>query len=261
MQVILQPDTARASAFVARLTADALRAKPDLVLGLATGRTMEPVYARLIELHRHAGLDFSRCTTFNLDEYVGVAPDDPRSYRHTMQRLLFDHVNVRPGATHLPDGMAADVARTCADYEAAIEAAGGVDLQLLGIGSDGHIGFNEPLSSFSSKTREKCLTPDTVRQNAGLCGGEDRVPRRALTMGVGTILASRRAVMLVTGKAKAELLARVVEGPITAMLSGCALHFHRDCIVVADADAASALAMRDYYRFAFENSPEWDAYR
>lgn len=261
MQVILQPDAPRAAAFVARLVSDALRAKPSLVLGLATGRTMEPVYARLVEQHRRAGLDFSRCSTFNLDEYVGAAPDDPRSYRHTMQRLLFDHVNVRPEATHVPDGMATDATRACEAYEAAIEACGGIDLQLLGLGSDGHIGFNEPLSSFTSKTREKCLNPDTIRQNAALCGGADHVPRRALTMGIGTILASRRAVMLVTGAAKADLLARVVEGPITAMLSGSALHFHRDCIVVADAEAGGRLTMAEYYRFAFENSPEWDDYR
>lgn len=261
MQVILQPDALSAARFTARLMAEALHAKPDLVLGLATGRTMEPVYARLVDLHRTQGLDFSKCRTFNLDEYVGVAPDDPRSYRHTMRTFLFDHVNLRPEATHLPDGMARDIPAACKAYEQEIARCGGIDLQLLGLGSDGHIGFNEPLSSFASKTREKCLTPDTIRQNAPLCGGPDRVPRRALTMGVGTILASRRTLMLVTGRAKAEMLARIVEGPITAMLSGSALHFHPDCTLVVDEEAGSTLAMADYYRFAFENSPEWDAHR
>jgi len=261
MQVILQPDAPAAAQLTARLLAEAIRDNPRIVLGLATGRTMESVYARLAELHREQGLDFSRCSTFNLDEYEGVSPEDPRSYRHTMQTLLFDHVNIRPEATHVPDGMARDIPAACRAYEQTIEDCGGIDLQLLGLGSDGHIGFNEPLSSFASKTREKCLTPDTVRQNAALCGGDDKVPRRALTMGVGTILASRRTLMLVTGSAKAEMLARVVEGPITAMLSGSALHFHRDCTVITDEAAGARLAMAEYYRFAFENSPEWNAYR
>ncbi len=257
MQIILQPTAEQAAHFVARLVADALRATPDLVLGLATGRTMEPVYAALIEWHRHPGLDFSQCTTFNLDEYVGVAPDDERSYRHTMQRLLFDHVNIRPGATHLPDGLAEDSRAAGQAYEQAIRDAGGIDLQLLGMGTDGHIGFNEPISSLASRTREKCLTAETVEQNAALCGGPDRVPRRALTMGIGTILEARKAVMLVTGAAKAERLAHLVEGPISARLTGSALHFHPDCVVVVDEAAGSALELTDYYRFAFENSPGW----
>ncbi len=261
MQVIIQPDTASAANLVARLVADTLKAKPAAVLGLATGRTMEPVYERLIEFHRNDGLDFSRCSTFNLDEYAGVTADDTRSYRHTMQQLLFDHVNVRPEATHLPDGMAADLNEACVEYENKINAAGGIDLQLLGIGSNGHIGFNEPLSSFSSPTHVEFLTADTIRQNAGLCGGEDRVPRFALTMGVATILASRRALMLVTGGAKAELLANFIEGPVTAMITASALHWHQDCIIVADADAASVLKNRERFQFAFENNPAWEAYR
>ncbi len=261
MQIILQPDAPAAARFSARLIAESIRTKPGCVLGLATGRTMEPLYARLAELHRVEHLDFSRCRTFNLDEYVGMPPDDPRSYRHTMQTLLFDQVNLDPKSTHLPDGMAADVAQACRDYEQAIAEAGGIDLQLLGLGSDGHIGFNEPLSSFASRTREKCLTPDTVRQNAALCGGETQVPRRAMTMGIGTILSARKVLMLVTGRAKAKVLAKVVEGPITAMLSGSALHFHPECIVVTDAEAGSELSMSEYYRFAFDNSPEWNDYR
>jgi glucosamine-6-phosphate deaminase len=157
--------------------------------------------------------------------------------------------------------MAEDIPAACRAYEEAIAAAGGIDLQLLGLGSDGHIGFNEPLSSFASRTREKCLTPDTLLQNAPLCGGLERVPRRALTMGVGTILDARRTLLLVTGHAKADLLARLVEGPFTAMLSGTALHFHPDCVVVVDEESGSRLKMAEYYRFAFENSPEWDPYR
>jgi glucosamine-6-phosphate deaminase len=259
MYIILQKTAQDAANFTARLVADALRDNPKSVLGLATGRTMEPVYERLIELHKKEKLDFSKCTTFNLDEYVGVSPKDSISYRATMQRLLFDHVNVRRAATHVPNGMAKDVVKAGADYEEAIAKAGGVDLQLLGIGMTGHIGFNEPLSSFSSLTREQVLAPETFKANAGLCGGS--VPTRAITMGVATILASRRAVMLVTGKKKAKLMAQVIEGPVTGMLSASALHFHEDCVVVLDAEAASCLKHKKYYSFVFENSSEWAKYR
>ena len=245
MHIVLQKTAQAAANFTARLVADALRTDPKIVLGLATGRTMEPVYAKLIEFHKKEKLDFSKCTTFNLDEYVGVKPEDPISYRATMQRLLFDHVNVRRAATHVPDGMAKNLAKAGDDYERAIAKAGGVDLQLLGIGTDGHIGFNEPLSSFASLTREQVLTPATFKQNAGLCDG--KVPARAMTMGVATILASRRAVMLVTGKKKAKLVAQFIEGPITAMLSATALHFHPDCVVVLDAEAASCLKHKASY--------------
>ena len=230
MQVIIKETTREAAHFVAQLMADALRKKPAMVFGLATGRTVEPVYERLIALHKKGKLDFSKCSSFNLDEYVGVEPNDPISYRATMQRLLFDHINVRPKATHVPDGMAKNLKKAGHDYEKAIKKAGGVDFQLLGIGMDGHIGFNEPLSSFASLTREEVLTPSTVESNAGLCDGN--VPTRAMTMGVGTILASKRAVMLVLGQKKADLVAQFIEGPITPMLSACALHFHRDCIIV-----------------------------
>jgi len=259
MIIILRKTAQDAANFTARLVADTLRDNPKSVLGLATGRTMEPVYEHLIKLHKKEKLDFSKCTTFNLDEYVGVSPENPISYRATMQRLLFDHVNVRRAATHVPDGMAKDVAKAGADYEKTIAKAGGIDVQLLGIGADGHIGFNEPLSSFTSLTREQVLTPVTFKQNAGLCDG--KVPSRAMTMGVATILASRRAVMLVTGKKKAKLIAQVIEGPITAMLSATALHFHKDCVVVLDAEAASCLKHKKYYSFVFENSSEWARYR
>ena len=242
MQVIVKKD---AAVFVAEMMAEALRAKPGMVFGLATGRTVEPVYERLIALYKKGKLDFSKCASFNLDEYVGVKPGDPISYRATMDRLLFDHVNIRKKATRVPDGMAKNLAKACADYEKAIKAAGGVDFQLLGIGMDGHIGFNEPLTSFASLTHEQALTPSTIKANAGLCNG--KVPTSAVTMGVKTILNSRRAVMLVTGKKKAKLIAEVIEGPITAQYSATALHFHPDCVVVLDADAASCLKHKAHY--------------
>jgi glucosamine-6-phosphate deaminase len=223
---------------------------------------MERVYARLGELHREAGLDFSLCRTFNLDEYVGLPADHPGSYRHYMTRQLFDHVNIDPRNTYLPDGTAPDLALECRHYDDLIREFGGIDLQLLGIGSDGHIGFNEPLSSLRSRTREKALTPDTIRQNAFAFGGApDRVPKRALTMGVGTILEADEIVTLVTGTAKAEIVARAVEGPMTAMVTGSALQLHPNCKVIVDEEAAAGLTARDYYDWIFAHEPEWAGFR
>ena len=258
MEVIIRPSAAEAAMLAARLIADALRVKPHLVLGLATGRTMEQVYDLLAGM----GLDFAACRTFNLDEYIGVPPEDDHSYRSYMNQRLFQHVNIRLTNTHVPDGMAADLGAEAVRYDRLIGEAGGIDLQLLGIGEDGHIGFNEPLSSLMSRTREKALSPATRRQNAGMFGGDaDRVPKRALTMGVGTILDARQVVLLATGPAKAAVLARAVEGPITAMISASALQLHPHCIVIVDDDAASALTQREYYDWAFQNEPEWEDYR
>ena len=258
MDVVIQPTAQRAAWLVAELIARALLAKPDLVLGLATGRTMEAVYAELVRRHRGEGLDFSGCRTFNLDGYIGLAADHPGSYRRYMNERLFAHVNVAPGHTHLPNGIAADLGAECVGYEERIRACGGIDLQLLGIGDDGHIGFNEPLSALMSRTREKALTRKTREQNAPMFGGDAaQVPARAITMGVGTILDSRRCLMLVTGRAKAEVLASAVEGPITGMISATALQLHPHCTVVTDEDAAAQLRGRDYYRWTFENEPEW----
>lgn len=256
--MIVRPDAAAAAALVAGLISARVRTTPGLVLGLATGRTMAGVYARLVAME----LDFSRCRTFNLDEYIGVAGDDARSYRHYMDAHLFGSVNIDRANTHVPDGMAADHAAEAARYEQLIRDVGGIDLQLLGIGEAGHIGFNEPLSALMSRTREKALTPATRRQNAAMFGGDpERVPRRALTMGVGTILEAREIVLLATGAEKARIVAKAVEGPITAMISASALQLHPRCKVVLDEAAAAGLAERDYYDWVFENEPEWAEFR
>jgi glucosamine-6-phosphate deaminase len=261
MEVIIQPDAEAAATLVARVVAKELRANPHLVLGLATGRTMETVYRNLVTMHRREGLDFSLCHTFNLDEYVGLPAADPGSYRFYMNRHLFSRVNIDPRDTHLPDGMAPDLDAECERYEALIQKFGGIDVQLLGIGQAGHIGFNEPLSALRSRTRVKMLTPTTILQNAGLFAGPGKVPRRAITMGVGTILESRRCILLATGPAKAEIVAKAVEGPITSMISATALQLHPRCTVVVDEEAARALKGGDYYRWVFANEPEWEAFR
>jgi glucosamine-6-phosphate deaminase len=261
MQVIIRPTKAEASSLTARLIEKALRAKPSLTLGLATGRTMERLYARLVQLHREQDLDFSLCRTFNLDEYIGLPPTDENSYRYYMNQKLFDHVNIDPRNTHLPHGMCKDLGKECRRYERLIRENGGIDLQLLGIGRAGHIGFNEPLSALQSRTRDKTLTPTTIEENSTLFTHPERMPSRAITMGVGTILQCRRMLVLVTGETKAEVLAKAVEGPVTSMISASAIQLHPDCTVICDEEAAAGLEGAEYYRWIFRNEPEWEAYQ
>ena len=259
MEIIIQRDTEEAALLVSRLIAHEIHAKPDLVLGLATGRTMEAVYARLVLMHQHDGLSFAKCRTFNLDEYIGIPPTHPSSYRYYMNTHLFNKVDINPANTHLPDGTAVNLSAECERYERIIREQGGIDLQLLGIGHDGHIGFNEPLSALRSRTRDKTLTSSTRNANSSMFGGDpDNVPRRAITMGVGTILESRRCVMLATGASKAGILAKATEGPITSMITGSALQLHPRCTVVLDEAAATQLQGIDYYRWIFQNEPEWE---
>lgn len=261
MEVIIQPNREAAALLTARIIAHELKANAHLVLGLATGKTMERVYRDLVQMHHDEHLDFSLCSTFNLDEYVGLFPSDPHSYRHYMDEHLFRRVNIDPRNTHLPNGMAADLEAECRHYEALINRFGGIDFQLLGLGKAGHIGFNEPLSALRSRTRVKALTPTTIAQNAPGFGGSDKVPRRAITMGVGTIMDSRRCLLLATGETKAEVVAQAVEGPITSMVTASALQLHQRCTVIVDEEAASKLKEKDYYRWIFENEPEWEGYR
>lgn len=259
MEIVIQPTAEAAAGLTACVIADALRAKPDLVLGLATGNTMESVYAELVRLHRQTGLDFARCRTFNLDEYVGLPASHRNSYRHYMNHHLFQHVNIDLRNTHLPDGAAADPEAECRRYEQLMAKCGGIDFQLLGIGLAGHLGFNEPASSLRSRTRVKVLSPVTLAQNGPLFETPDQMPRRAMTVGVGTILDSRRCLLLATGEEKAEIVAKAIEGPVTSMISASALQLHPHCVVVLDAAAASRLKEADYYRWVFENDPKWRA--
>lgn len=261
MEVIICPSTERANLLTAQLIADTVKANPKAVLGLATGRTPEGVYARLGQLHKETELDFSHITTFNLDEYIGIPATNPQSFRACMERELFSKINIKKENTHLPDGVAQDLDAECDRYEKAITAAGGIDLQLLGIGLNGHLAFNEPLSSLASRTRSKALTPETRRQNAPAFGSLDEVPTRAITMGVGTVLESRWAILLATGSSKAEIILKAVEGPMSAIVTASALQMHRRCTIIVDEPAAEWLQMKEYYRWVFANEPEWAPYR
>lgn len=262
MEILIRPTAAHVARLTARLVLDRARAKPDLVLGCATGRTMEAVYQELVAGQARGDADLRGIRTFNLDEYVGLAADDPRSYHAFMRERFFGPIGLPEERTRLPDGMADDLETEALAYEAAIATAGGIDLQLLGLGETGHIGFNEPLSALMSRTRDKALTPLTRQQNAEMFGGDpEAVPTQALTMGVGTILEAREVLLVVTGAKKAKMLALATEGPITARISATALQLHPRCKVIVDEAAAAELDGVDYYRFVFDNDPEWAGYR
>lgn len=247
MRVIIESSVEAASRRAANFVADLVRKKPNCVLGLATGSTPLATYRELIRLHQEESLDFSQVTTFNLDEYVGLGPAHPQSYRHFMQSHLFEHINIDVNRTHVPDGRALDFDAHCRMYEQKIKDAGGIDLQILGVGCDGHIAFNEPGSSLGSRTRLKTLASETIRDNARFFGGEDKVPRLAVTMGVGTILESRRCLFLAYGPQKSLAVRDTVEGPITAQVTASALQLHREVLGIFDEAAARLLVRRDYY--------------
>lgn len=257
MEIIIKATVAEAQQETAKIMRRQIQRKPETVLGLATGSTPIGVYSLLVAMHEKGELDFSKVSTFNLDEYVSLDARHPWSYRAFMEAHLFGKVNLPAARIHFPDGMAADVPAHCADYEADIRRAGGIDLQLLGIGREGHIGFNEPSSSLASRTRIKTLTPQTVKDNARFFGSEDKVPRHVITMGVGTIMETRHCLLLATGEAKAEAVARMAEGPITADLPASILQMHPVCTLVVDEAAAKELKRCDYYRWVYDNKPDW----
>ncbi|MFT8807292.1 glucosamine-6-phosphate deaminase [Gluconobacter sp.] len=244
MNIIIAPDPAHAVEKAAAIVADEIRSHARPVLGLATGRTMESLYARLVTRYRDGTLDFSSTTSFNLDEYVGIPAAAPQSYHTYMHRHLFDQVNMRPGHGHVPNGMAPDLNAECAAYEDLIRASGGIDLQLLGIGETGHIGFNEPPSAFDTRTRPVILDPVTRQQNAEMFGNDaDAVPERALTMGVGTILDARRLLLLAVGSSKAAIIRKALLDPMTPDISASAIRLHRDCTIIMDEAAAAELGL------------------
>ncbi len=235
--------------------AQVLNAKPNAVLGMATGSTPLGLYQELVRMYARRELDFSHVTTFNLDEYVGLPVSHPQSYHHFMHEHFFRHVNIPPQNVHIPSGTTTNYAAFCDWYEQRIREAGGIDLQILGIGSDGHIAFNEPGSSLSSRTRLKTLAKSTIDDNARFFKERDEVPIYAITMGVGTILEARRVLLLATGKNKAGAVAAAVEGPVTAMITASALQMHPNTQVLLDEEAASSLKMRDYYDWVQEKKP------
>src|SRR6266571_4111368 len=253
MLVILKRDEEDISRQAAQLIASAVHKKPALALGLATGSTMVGVYKQLVRLHKQGSLDFSRVVTFNLDEYLGLSAAHPQSFHYFMQENLFAHINVDPRNVHIPDGtIRGNYDQYCASYEEAIRKTGGIDLQILGIGRNGHIGFNEPTSSIGSRTRLKVLSRETMDDNSKFFAADEESPRCAITMGIGTILEARKILLLATGQAKSAAVAKSIEGPITSAVSASALQLHPDVTFIIDDAAASQLTQRDYYHRVLE---------
>lgn len=253
MIVVIQPDLDRVQAYAYEFVRQRMQARGRIALGLATGGTPVKLYRAMVEGHRRGELDFSQTHTFNLDEYIGLGPDHPQSYHRYMRENLFDHVNIPSENVHFLSGFPEDVEKHCADYERQIRDVGGIDLQILGVGRDGHIGFNEPTSALQSRTRDKTLTRETIEDNRRFFARDEDVPRWALTMGVGTILEAREILVLATGRVKAKAVAAMVEGPMTAMCTASALQMHPRCRVVCDEGAAAKLDYDEYYRWMHEN--------
>ncbi|WP_026530911.1 glucosamine-6-phosphate deaminase [Haematomicrobium sanguinis] len=257
MEVIILRDREEIGDRVAQAVQELVNRKPDAVLGLATGSSPLPTYDALASRYRDGLVDFSRVRAFALDEYVGLPSDHPESYREVIRREFTSKVNVLPENVHTPDGMATDIPAACAAYEEAMTAAGGVDFQILGVGTTGHIGFNEPTSSLASRTRIKTLTEQTRRDNARFFESIDQVPHHVITQGLGTIMDARHVTLIATGANKAEAVHNMIEGPVAAMCPASILQMHPHATIMLDQAAASALQLADYYRHTYDNKPEW----
>ncbi|KXU36184.1 glucosamine-6-phosphate deaminase [Cephaloticoccus capnophilus] len=258
MEILIQPNPEAGCLLAAKIMARVVREKPTAVLGLATGRTPLQLYNELIRMHRDDGLDFSKVTTFNLDEYVGLPGTHPQSYRHFMDEHLFRHINIDRARTHVPDGTAADLQAECRSYEQRIADAGGIDIQLLGLGRNGHIGFNEPTGSLRSRTWVKILSEQTLRDNSEVFGSDERgMPKQAITMGVGTILDARQCLLLAFGPSKVRAVAHMIEGPLAAICPGSALQMHPRAIVLLDENSAAGLRYADHYRWIDQHKLDW----
>lgn len=248
MRIVILKNSEEVSQFGADLFTTQICNKPNSVIGLATGSTPIALYKVLIERFRAKKLSFKRVTSFNLDEYLGIGQMHPQSYRYFMHRELFNHIDIEIENTHIPLGNSAYPVQASQFYEYDIKDCGGIDMQLLGIGRNGHIGFNEPASSLSSRTRVKTLTQETIADNARFFSENEFQPTMAITMGISTILDSRVVVLLATGDNKAQALKGMIEQPISAMCPASALQLHAKAIIVIDEAAASQLSNVDYYK-------------
>ncbi|MCW5953560.1 MAG: glucosamine-6-phosphate deaminase [Propionibacteriaceae bacterium] len=258
MEVIICPNEDRvAEVAAAKAVKIAQAIGPKVVLGVATGSSPVKTYRELEKLVAAGELDLSEASAFALDEYVGIAKGHPESYHEVIHRTVTIPLGLDPARVHVPNGFAEDLSTAGEAYEAAIRAAGGVDIQFLGVGSNGHIGFNEPTSSLSSRTRIKTLAASTRADNARFFDSIDDVPMHCLTQGLGTILDARTAILMATGEGKADAVAAMIEGPVTSMWPGSVLQLHQHATIVIDEAAASKLALREYYKETYAHLPDW----
>ena len=257
MEVVITPSAVDAGRLVADVIVQVLKERPDAVIGLATGSSPLPTYAALVEDHRAGAVSFAPASAVLLDEYVGLPPDHPQTYRAFIRQRFTSHVDLKPDRLFGPDVWADDLEAACRQYEQLLTELGGVDVQLLGIGSDGHIGFNEPGSSLASRTRIKTLTAATRADNARFFASLDQVPRHVVTQGLASIGAARHVVLVASGAAKAAPVARAVEGPVAARCPASVLQLHPHATVVVDEAAAAELELADYYRETYAGKPAW----
>jgi len=258
MEIIICPSERRVgevgAAKVARIGSEV---GPGVVLGVATGSSPLATYDALVELIARGELDVSAASAFALDEYVGLPSGHPQSYAEVIRRTVTEPLGLDPSRVHVPDGDRTRLSTAGQRYEDAIRAAGGVDVQILGVGANGHVGFNEPTSSLSSRTRVKTLSPRTRADNARFFDSPDEVPLHCITQGLGTIMDARNVVLVATGAAKAQAIAAIVEGPVTSMFPGSVLQMHQHATIVCDEAAAAGLALADYYKEVYATLPDW----
>ena len=261
MEVVISTTPNEAGKLAADAIEELLRGRPDAVLGVATGSSPLIIYEELGRRVAQGSLSLAKVRAFMLDEYVGLSQDHPQRYQNVIGEEFIDKVDIDPASVFGPDGLADDLAGACEAYEEAIAGAGGVDLQILGIGTDGHIAFNEPGSSLKSRTRIKTLTSQTRRDNARFFGGEvEAVPQHCLTQGIGTILDARHVVLVASGRGKAEAIHQLVEGPVSAMWPATALQLHPHVTVLLDTAAASRLQLASYYIETYQGKPSWQGF-
>lgn len=255
MEVIIAQTPTEVGRIAARIIASIVSAKPTAVLGFATGSSPAGIYSELAAMRQHGAIDFSNARGFALDEYVGIPTSHPASYAAVVQRDIARPLGMRQGSITVPDGRRADHDKGCQDFEQAMSRAGGIDIQILGIGTNGHIGFNEPTSSLASRTRIKTLAPQTRTDNARFFASADEVPTHCITQGLGTILEAKRLLLVAQGDRKARAVAAAIEGPVSSMWPASVLQLHPCATVIVDQDAARQLELSDYYRHAFQNKP------
>jgi glucosamine-6-phosphate deaminase len=260
MEVVILPSASEVGLLAARKISRLVNQHPDAVLGLATGSSPLAIYAALAAHVRDGTLDASRVSAFALDEYVGIPAEHPESYASVIRREVVEPLHLDPARVQVPDGRATDLEAAGERYEEAVRAAGGVDLQILGIGANGHVGFNEPTSSFASRTRIKTLTERTRADNARFFDAPDDVPTHCLTQGLGTIMDARELLLVAQGSKKAAAVAAAVEGPLTSICPASVLQLHRRATVMVDEEAAADLRLTDYYRWTYAHKPAWQQF-
>jgi glucosamine-6-phosphate deaminase len=257
VEIVIKPSGAEVGVLAAELIERVVDSKPNAVIGLATGSSPLAIYAELARRVRDGDLDFTGVRGFALDEYVGIPEDHPQSYASVIRRTVTEPLHMDPALVQVPDGRSVDIEIACREYEQAIAEAGGIDIQILGIGTNGHIGFNEPTSSFASRTRIKTLALKTRADNARFFDSPDRVPTHCITQGLGTIMSARRLVLVAQGESKAEAIAAAVEGPVSSMCPASILQHHEHATVIIDEAAASRLTLAEYYRYTYDHKPAW----